>query len=351
MSEATENQRDPRTLVEVIRGRPGMFIGGTKARDFIYLVRHLLSETVPGFKAEAVHIDILEAGRFRVTWTVMETDIALDLVEVKFPMPYMHLAVLIAVSAQMEMRVQMGNAEWRNMVFEAGELVKGKEPLEFSKVSRLELEFSLDPSIWVPGIQINSDHLVQEVRDLAFLLNETKFGLAYTAAGEACKVTFRYPKGMLEAVEALETEGTGGIYFASALQVKLPGIELQAAWAYREYEVDAGNIRTYTNDMYTPEDGTHLDALLKGLTFAVMRYFQKNKLTEIYRISEKYMRQGLLVRMNVRLENPEYSGCVRHKLANSEIIEPIAKAVADHMFSQIEKHPEATKRLISRFEI
>jgi DNA gyrase/topoisomerase IV subunit B len=92
-------------------------------------------------------------------------------------------------------------------------------------------------------------------------------------------------------------------------------------------------------------------SLLKGLTYGVMKYFQKHELTEKYKISEKGMKENLVAAINIKMDAPVFSGCVKNKLANPEIIESIANYVAELLFKKIEKDEKATERLIRKFEI
>ena len=82
-----------------------------------------------------------------------------------------------------------------------------------------------------------------------------------------------------------------------------------------------------------------------------MKHFQKYDLVNKYKISEKGIRENLIAAIHIKLENPMFSGCVKNKLANPDIIEPIANRISDILFKKIEDDPEAGKKLISKFEI
>jgi len=82
-----------------------------------------------------------------------------------------------------------------------------------------------------------------------------------------------------------------------------------------------------------------------------MKYFQKYNLVNEYKISEKGMKENLIAVINIRLDAAVFSGCVKNKLANSEIIEPISNFVADLLFEKIEADEESTKKLIQKFKV
>jgi DNA gyrase/topoisomerase IV subunit B len=110
-------------------------------------------------------------------------------------------------------------------------------------------------------------------------------------------------------------------------------------------------LKSYVSDFLTFENGTHVDGLLKGLINGVMKYFQKNELTELYEMSEQGMRENLVAAINIKVKRPNYGGCVRDRLTNPEIIEPIANYVSELLFKKIEEDEEATKELIRKFKI
>lgn len=63
------------------------------------------------------------------------------------------------------------------------------------------------------------------------------------------------------------------------------------------------------------------------------------------------MQENLVAAINIKLQNPFYSGCVKNKLANPEIIEPIANYVAGLLFEMIEQDEKATEQLIRKFRV
>jgi DNA gyrase/topoisomerase IV subunit B len=75
-----------------------------------------------------------------------------------------------------------------------------------------------------------------------------------------------------------------------------------------------------------------------------MKYFQKHELTQVYKISEKGMRENLLAAVHVKMNKPQFSGCVRNKLASPEIIEPLTDYIGDLLFQKIENDDESAQK-------
>jgi len=216
--------------------------------------------------------------------------------------------------------------------------------------SRIEFEFVLDNEIWGEDFKLNEDFLMSKVREFAYLHKKVKFNIKYSVEGESCNVVFHYKGGLRDKIQLEKLKGHGGDYFEMVIEEELNGLAVEIAFVFQNHIVDEPFLKSYANDYYTSENGTHVDGLLKGLTFGVMKYFQKYDLTEKYKISEKRMREDLIAIINVRLDAPIFSGCVRNKLANTEIIEPITNCVAELFFKRIESDKESIQKLIRKFE-
>lgn len=115
--------------------------------------------------------------------------------------------------------------------------------------------------------------------------------------------------------------------------------------------MDEPFIKSYVNDYYTSENGSHIDGLLKGLTYGIMKYFQKHQLVNQYKISEKGVKEHLVCLLNIRMDNPVFSGCVKNKLASSEIIEPMTTYISEYLFNIIDNTSAETTKLIQKFKI
>lgn len=102
--------------------------------------------------------------------------------------------------------------------------------------------------------------------------------------------------------------------------------------------------------MVLNKHGSHVDAVLQGVTFGIMRYFQAQELTQEYRISEQAVADVVQLAVHVRLTEPLFSGCVKNKLANPEFIKPVAQQIATAFYQQLITRPEEEiTRLIRSF--
>jgi len=219
------------------------------------------------------------------------------------------------------------------------------------KCNKLRVVYSLDKSIWGDDFRWSINYLSYELREFFYLFPNVKFEIKEIQDKVSNIFSYHFKNGLRDRLEIEMLNANGGCFFNHQINYKTVQFEFDAAFAFRQYTVDSSFIKTYVNNEVTPENGTHLDGLLKGITYGVMKYFQANNLVNDYKISEQGIRQGIVCLINLKLESPAWSGCVRNKLANSEIIEPIANHISETLYQSILNDSESTSKLIDKFKI
>jgi len=339
---------------EHIRKRPGMYLGQVNMKGFTNMLRELVSSAIRKTKAESFTIELKGklAAQFRFNNVKGEIEKNWESFATNPRNPFsLEMYALNSLSKKFRISfLNLNNEKVGEEYFEEGVLINGKA-IEKINCAFIEVDFLLDESIWGEDFSWNNIYMTHQLREFAYLYKRTKFEIKYKADNEDCRVVYHFKKGLKDRIDIEILNGVGTSYFETEIDEKLGDFRIEAAFAFREYSVDAPYLKSYANDFFTSENGTHVDGLLKGLTYGVMKYFQKNELTEVYKISEKGIKENLVAAINIKMDRPLYSGCVKNKLANPEIIEPIANYVSELLFKKIEEDEEATKRLIRKFEI
>jgi len=339
---------------EAIRKRPGMYIGQVNEKGFTEMLKGIISSTILGTDANKFSIQLKEnseaklkfnnmRGEFENNWGGIRTNPTNPFI--------IEFCALNALSKKFQISFwDKNNNKIEEQYFEEGKLIKGKE-IETIHCSSIEVEFTLDESIWGTEFNWNNIYLTHQLREFAYLYKRTKFEIKYKEDTEDCRLVYHFKNGLKDRIDIEILNGSGGSYFETEIDEKIEDFQIEVAFAFRDYSVDSPYLKSYANDYFTFENGTHVDGLLKGLTYGVMKYFQKHGLVNKYKISEKGMKENLVAAINIKMNAPVFSGCVRNKLANPEIIDPISNYVAELLFKKIEQNEEATKRLIRKFEM
>jgi DNA gyrase subunit B len=335
---------------EAVRKRPAMYTGSIYIQGFINLLKSIVTQTPLTLEAKRITFEITgkTSGKimFQNIKNLINDDICQNIKDFKY-----EFATLNALSETYELRLFDENKnEILKQVFREGDLQSGI--IEGKKITAdsMEIIFKLDESIW-ENFKIEAELVSDIFKEIAFLNKDKTLEIKYLVKNEVCRIIYSFENGLRDKIEIEKNKGLGSTIFDTWFEVELDNYFVEAAFGFREYSVDEPYLKSYANNHYTHEGGTHVEGLLKGLTYGVMKHFQKHELTQKYKISEKGVRENLIAAIQIKMENPTFSGCVKNKLANSEIIEPIANYVAELLFQKIENDQESTAKLVRKFQI
>ncbi|WMX16992.1 hypothetical protein [Aureispira sp. CCB-E] len=345
----------PPTLsyIEAIRLRPGMYIGSVDMRGFLHLLKGVLYDSITIFQSSNINIEIMgrQSIRFLIRdipqpiqkcWASWERDFS------KNPI-FVGLETLNALSAIFN--VQLLDASSTVLLeekFEAG-VASQSTTNQLWNGTTLQIESTLDGNIW-KDIDLQPTFISNKVAHFAYLNKQVQFEVQYNTNGRACNVFYHFKNGLQDQLRLEALTGLGQNLFEMSIDQQLDGMHIEIAFAFREYGVDEAILKSYVNYHPTHEGGTHVDALLKGLTYGIMRYLKQQQVTH-YRISEKGIRENLIAFLHLKMDAPTFVGCVKNKLANPEVLSPISHLVADVLFEQMESNSQSTQQLIRKFEI
>ncbi len=347
----TINPLDSLTWYESVRLRPAMYIGIVNTRGFI----ETLKDIFLGVETNLFSIELLDDAKAKIGFNVLSETVDNNWGQFKFNStnPFtIDIAVLNALSQQFNIQFLDTQQDLiQEQTFEKGILVKG-ETIDTISCAYVQIEFQLDKSIWGEDFEWDITYLTHHFREFAYLNRHIKFKIQYKEEGERCIMIYHFKNGLKDRIHIELLNGSGSYFFLTHIDTIIEDFQVEIAFAFREYYwVDMAYLNSYVYNYRTHEHGTHIDGLLKGLTYGIMKYFQKYNLTAKYRISEKGVKESLVAIINIKPETPLFSGCVKNKLANSEVIEPLTNYIADLLFKQIEADEVATKKLIRKFEI
>lgn len=340
---------------DAIRKRPGMYIGSTTVNGFVNMWKRMMTSLLQDRKSSKVVLELInkKSGRLEFEnvsdsitekWMILNSDqYHSELIEI---MAFTVLSHSFYVSFWDE-----SEAPVLIQLYEKGLLKTEQRTQKNINCKKVIIDFELDETIWAEDFEWKENYIRHELKNFAYLHKNTSFEIKYPIDGKDCNMIYHFKNGLEDQLEIEKLNGLGGSYFETVVENTINDFSIELAFGFRNYSVDAPYIKSYVNDHFTPENGSHVTGVLKGLTYGVMKYFQKHALTQEYKISEKGIEEILMAAINIRMKNPNFSGCVRNKLANSEIIEPIANHISTLLFEKMEKENDLTQRLIYKFKI
>ena len=120
-------------------------------------------------------------------------------------------------------------------------------------------------------------------------------------------------------------------------------------------ETYTSNILTFVNNINTIEGGTHLSGFRTALTRSLNQYANKNgiiktKKGENISLSGDDVREGIVVVLSIKVQEPQFEGQTKTKLGNGEVRGVCDSIIMEGLFDFLERNPETAKTIILKAE-
>ena len=136
--------------------------------------------------------------------------------------------------------------------------------------------------------------------------------------------------------------------FAGKLEGKREAVEWAVVW--RRDGADA-MLESYVNLIPTPQGGTHVNGLRTGLTDALREFCEfRNLLPRGIKLAPEDVWEGVSFVLSVKIEEPQFSGQTKERLASRECATLVGGLIKDHFALWLNQHPE-TGDAIAQFAI
>ena len=361
--------------LEVVRKRPGMYIGSTSERGLHHLVYEIVDNSVDeALAGYCTHIRVIVHPDNSVTVVDDGRGIPVGInakagkpaVEVVFTMLHaggkfggggykvsggLHgvgASVVNALSEYLEVEI-----------FKQGKIYKQR--YERGKVCyKLEIAGECDP--YLTGTQVtfmpdpevfettifDYDTLKQRLRETAFLTKGLKITLTDEREDPAREHSFHYEGGIKEFVSYLNRGKTplydDIIYCEGEKDGVLVEVALQHNEGYNE------STYSFVNNIVTPEGGTHMTGFRNALTKTFNDYGRSNKLLKDseQNLTGDDIREGLTAIISIKIGEPQFEGQTKQKLGNSEARGAVESIMTDQLSVYLEQHPQTGKMIIEK---
>ncbi|HEY9183077.1 MAG TPA: toprim domain-containing protein, partial [Gammaproteobacteria bacterium] len=137
--------------------------------------------------------------------------------------------------------------------------------------------------------------------------------------------------------------------FSGKLEGKREAVEWAVVWRR-----DGGGeavLESYVNLIPTPQGGTHVNGMRTGLTDALREFCEfRNLLPRGIKLAPEDVWDGVNFVLSVKIEEPQFSGQTKERLASRECATLVGGLVKDHFALWLNQHPE-TGDAIAQFAI
>lgn len=258
-------------------------------------------------------------------------------------------SVVNALSAHLEVNVYK-NGQIHHDAYERGiptvELIDGLLPVVGkTRETGTEINFLPDPEIF-EKTRFKADWLKSRLHETAYLNPKLTILYENKRAGEAEKVTYSEPDGIVAYVRELNSTKTpihDPIYFKGVSDQ----IEVEVAFQF----VDAfeENVLGFCNNIFTQEGGTHLAGFKTRFTQMINSYAKelgilKEKDTKF---TGPDTRNGMTAVVAVKHPNPIFEGQTKTKLASADATKAVFSVTGDELQLYFDRNLEVLKAIIA----
>ena len=361
--------------LEAVRKRPGMYIGSVGTKGLNHLIYEIVDNSVDehlagacsqirvtleadgsctvrdngrgipvemhkkGVAAERIVLSTLHAGG-KFDNNVYKTSGGLHGVG---------SSVVNALSAHLEVNIYK-NGQIHHDAYERGiptvELIDGLLPVVGkTRETGTEINFLPDPEIF-EKTRFKADWLKSRLHETAYLNPKLTILYENKRAGEAEKVTYSEPDGIVAYVRELNSTKTpihDPIYFKGVSDQ----IEVEVAFQF----VDAfeENVLGFCNNIFTQEGGTHLAGFKTRFTQMINSYAKelgilKEKDTKF---TGPDTRNGMTAVVAVKHPDPIFEGQTKTKLASADATKAVFSVTGDELQLYFDRNLEVLKAIIA----
>ena len=258
-------------------------------------------------------------------------------------------SVVNALSAHLEVNVYK-NGQIHHDAYERGiptvELIDGLLPVVGTTIETgTEINFLPDPEIF-EKTRFKADWLKSRLHETAYLNPKLTILYENKRAGEAEKVTYSEPDGIVAYVRELNSTKTpihDPIYFKGVSDQ----IEVEVAFQF----VDAfeENVLGFCNNIFTQEGGTHLAGFKTRFTQMINSYAKelgilKEKDTKF---TGPDTRNGMTAVVAVKHPDPIFEGQTKTKLASADATKAVFSVTGDELQLYFDRNLEVLKAIIA----
>ena len=258
-------------------------------------------------------------------------------------------SVVNALSAHLEVNVYK-NGQIHHDAYERGiptvELIDGLLPVVGkTRETGPEINFLPDPEIF-EKTRFKADWLKSRLHETAYLNPKLTILYENKRAGEAEKVTYSEPDGIVAYVRELNSTKTpihDPIYFKGVSDQ----IEVEVAFQF----VDAfeENVLGFCNNIFTQEGGTHLAGFKTRFTQMINSYAKelgilKEKDTKF---TGPDTRNGMTAVVAVKHPDPIFEGQTKTKLASADATKAVFSVTGDELQLYFDRNLEVLKAIIA----
>ncbi|OBB19731.1 DNA gyrase subunit B [Mycolicibacterium setense] len=357
--------------LDVVRKRPGMYIGSTSERGLHHMVWEVVDngvdEAMAGH-ATRVDVTLLPDGGVEVSDDGRGIPVAMHatgIPTVDVVMTQLHaggkfdgesyqvsgglhgvgVSVVNALSTRLEVVIHRDGYEWSQQYDHSmpATLTRGAPSLRTGTTVR----FWSDPDIF-ETTEYNAETIARRLQEMAFLNKGLLLTLTDLRNPDDETRTYHHPGGLIDYVTHINRVKDPIQQSIIAFDGNGPGHEVEVAMQWNAGYSES--VHTFANTINTHEGGTHEEGFRAALTSVVNKYAKDKKLLKEKdpNLTGDDIREGLAAVISVKVAEPQFEGQTKTKLGNAAIRSFVQKVCHEQLIHWFEANPAEAKVIITK---
>lgn len=219
--------------------------------------------------------------------------------------------------------------------------------LGFNYKSGTAVSFLPDKEIFKETIEVDYQTLRKQVKERAYLINNTYFKIFDNKSGE--KVAYYFDGGIISLLRDLN-RGKRPLHDPIYIKKQIDDKEIEVAIQYNDSINES--ISSFVNVINTHEGGTHLTGFRTALTKVINNYARKELGTKNGEepLTGEDVKEGLAAIVYVKMPatNLQFEGQTKTKLGNSEIQTLVQQTVSEYLENHFEENPKSAHEILGK---
>ncbi|MEE3851662.1 DNA topoisomerase (ATP-hydrolyzing) subunit B [Gordonia sp. LSe1-13] len=358
--------------LDVVRKRPGMYIGSTSARGLHHMLWEVIDngvdEAMAGY-ATRVAVRLLADGGAEVSDDGRGIPVAMHasgIPTIDVVMTQLHaggkfdadggaysvsgglhgvgVSVVNALSTRLEVDIARDGHHWFQRYDRSlpGHLRRGEQTTSTGTTVR----FWPDPDVF-ETVDLDAEIVARRLQEMAFLNS----GLELTLMDDRTDGSLRryhHPGGLKDFVGHINRTKEGLHPTIIGFDARGTGYEVEVALQWSAGYAES--IHTFANTINTPDGGVHEEGFRAALTAVVNRHARSSKVLKDKdaNLSGDDIREGLAAVVSVKVADPQFEGQTKTRLGNSEIRSFVQRVCHERLTEWFDANPAEAKAIVSK---
>jgi len=241
--------------------------------------------------------------------------------------------------------------------FSRGKLLFSKIINTSEEKNGVSVKFIPDKNIFKDFIYFESKNIKKRLEELSYLNSQLTLYFKMEGDEEEKKITYYQEGGLASWVQKINEDVISGktkiCYEKWTKEDEKKKFRIDIAFQYLTKEYGSNNINSFCNNIRTSSGGTHVDGFELGLLKTCQIFIEKKNPNIL--ITKEDVMDGITVIISILINNPEFIGQSKDRLANKEVKELTKKAtqeIVEKFFQDNSKTAELIfKKIIENFTL